>query len=1631
MWFVALSLLAAPAQAKTWTVCATGCDSTTLTGAYALVADNDAISLAAGTYSGNLFISKNITVFGPSAATTHVFSGAASRPGVLQVAANKTVYLSNLDLQLQNDNRGLFVSPGGTIIADHLTFASGHKASGDGGGILIDGGHVELTACTFDDVDSAGLTTSDGGAIFVENGGSVVVNGGSFTDCDAGELGGAIGGDASGASIEVYGSTFTGCTAASGGVIGIEDGGTVELDDATISDASATQVGGILSAAWGTVVVQGGTWDTSHAPTGGALFVSQSNLTWSDTTVTDATTDNGGGALYYEYDQGVLDVQRVVFDGAIAAAGGAVYIADAASASIAESNFVGGQSYGDGGAIWTAADLDVDDCYFSTLTSDQAGAILSTGAALSVAQSQFDAVTNHGWNAGAIYTVGGSLAITDTTFSSCSGAHDGGTLHLDSTATTLDTVSIDDSRVGARGGAIVAYGGTLDATDLTVNNSRADGVGEGRGGGLSIDGTVGTCTRCSFANDAAALAGGDLDVIGGASLVFTDGELGPSTAPDGGCLYSSGGDVTITGSTLTGCAAGEGAGLYGTDYTDLVLDGVVIDGAIASGDGGGVQMYEGTLDATDLTISRSSSGGNGGGMGLDTVPTSCVRCRFLGDSAAGGGGGLTEYNTPSMTFTDSVFDGNTASNGGAFYGVLGNVVLDGTTFTGNHADFMAGALYVDRLDLMMVRSALCGNIADSEGAGAWITQAVTPVRFLNTLFKGNVAGSYGGAILAGHDITLLSDVFDQNSGTTGGGAFLDGNASVLRHDVVQRTAAGDGMHQIVSTPTAAYDDWLSNAAVDANFPLDSTNLFVDPQFFAQDAAGCDVASYRIRWGSPLIDAGDPTDQDGDGSLPDLGLFGGQDADPAAFADDDGDGWQWRYDCDDEDAAIHPLATEVCADNLDNDCDGGVDEPPDAIYADSDGDGEGDPTVTMAATTCVPPSGWVTNALDCDDADDQVNTQATETCDDVDQDCDGVIDDGVPTSTWFVDADGDGFGNSAQIIVKCDQPSGTTWFGFDCDDSNAAINPSGAEICDGIDDDCDSLVDEGLLVRYYQDADGDGFGLTGSTSQYCDPAQAAADGYAAVDGDCDDTTANAFPGAPEQCNGADDDCDGTIDDSVVFSDWHADADGDGFGAAAVLTNACLAPSGAVLDGTDCDDADASVQDGFDWYVDADHDGHGVGSAVHACTAPAGRAAVDDDCDDADVNVFPGAPEQCNSRDDDCDGVVDDDVVVSDWYDDADQDGFGDAAGSPTQACVAPAGSVLDHTDCNDADGNVSPGALELCNGADDDCDGVDDDDPLDGSTYYGDADGDGFGDDASIVVACAQPAQAALVGGDCDDADAGVNPSEAEVCDGIDDDCDGDGGPTDDDDGDGLANADELAVGADPCSDDSDGDGVGDAIEGTGSDLDHDDDGAADIVDADDDDDGIDTIDEDANGDGDPTDDDTDGDGTPDYLDPDVVIVDSDRDGVLDADEVGAGTDPNDADSDDDGVVDGLEWGQDTDGDGTIDALDGDDDGDGIPSALEGDGDVDTDGDGVPDRLDTDADGDDVPDDASDLADVDCDGVPGWQDVDDADGTCDDTADTAGGDTGAHAGKCGCDAGSGHGSLGVLLLAAILWRRRIA
>ncbi len=588
--------------------------------------------------------------------------------------------------------------------------------------------------------------------------------------------------------------------------------------------------------------------------------------------------------------------------------------------------------------------------------------------------------------------------------------------------------------------------------------------------------------------------------------------------------------------------------------------------------------------------------------------------------------------------------------------------------------------------------------------------------------------------------------------------------------------------------------------------------------------------FRLRavvWASFLVLSVTSGCDDGDG-----GMDGGGPSDSGPAPADGG------HDARPDDAVVGCVTDDQCSDDLF--CNGVERCRPGDANADELGCVPADADPCLAAQTCnedadrcetmcaVSEDADGDRAIavecggdDCDDSDPNRYPGNAEVCDSAghDEDCDGA-------TYGERDLDGDG-----EDDARC--CNGATC-GRDCNDLRPDIHPTAAELCDRADNDCDSRVDEGVTVDSYPDMDFDGHGRMGSTAVQRCPGTL---GFSSVADDCDDTEPRAYTGAAELCDGLDNDCDGTPDDTPTAIAWYADDDFDLFGDPSDYVFSCRVVPGRVTRPLDCDDGDIAIAPGRpDDNCDAvdddcdgltDEDVLGFGSDLDGDGVPAAGCGVTGvDCNDLDRDVHPAygsiaaAPEITDLRDNDCDGNIDEGGAGGvpeevDWWLDGDRDSYGGTM-SRGRSAIRPPGAVSRSGDCDDADPTVNPGARELCDGRDQDCDmaideslaiqatyadsdmdtvGTGDlafscgatpgrspfvgdcDDMNNGVTFpaihYRDMDMDTYGDPATINVFCLGAADPGWVEDrtDCDDMLASVNPMGTEVCDGVNQDCD--------------------------------------------------------------------------------------------------------------------------------------------------------------------------------------------------------------------------------------------------------------------
>jgi hypothetical protein len=604
--------------------------------------------------------------------------------------------------------------------------------------------------------------------------------------------------------------------------------------------------------------------------------------------------------------------------------------------------------------------------------------------------------------------------------------------------------------------------------------------------------------------------------------------------------------------------------------------------------------------------------------------------------------------------------------------------------------------------------------------------------------------------------------------------------------------------------------------------------YAEGDYIIKNGNDCNDNNKFVHPDAPEL-CGNGLDDDCDGNQNDPGATNCQ----WFYLDEDADGWgiegngmclcygenfytaKKQGDCKDNDENVNPGLPEKC-NGFDDNCDNKIDgyDAIDCItyFWDNDGDGYG--IAGLYKCACKPEGKY--QALepgDCNDNDKDVNPGAQEICKNAkNDDCDSEVDEegSVGCVTYYKDLDGDTFGDMKTPRCLCEETGlYNTTNGQDCDDQDKDVKPNAVEKCNGKDDNCDEIIDPENSINcttYYLDNDGDTYGDANNSKCLCAPK----DKYSTKKtGDCDDNNPDIGPGGTEKCNGSDDDCDGFVDEENALGCivYYLDEDADGYGL--TLFSRCLCKSEGLyntINKGDCDDKDKTVSPGeiekcnnrdddcdgdvdeegaegcnF-WCKDADQDGHGeeISKKCLCHSDPPWNTTLCDDCDDTSYYIVPGAGETCDDKDNNCNGITDEEGASGClwYYIDKDHDLYG--LPSPKKCLCAPGDppntdfTGLYLTDCDDNEPNTHPGAVEKCDSKDNDCNGFTDEPPLlDCNNYYFDGDGDGYGVGPTFQCMCAPKAPfTSTNANDCNDINASINPGMKETCNDIDDDCDG-------------------------------------------------------------------------------------------------------------------------------------------------------------------------------------------------------------------------------------------------------------------
>jgi len=418
------------------------------------------------------------------------------------------------------------------------------------------------------------------------------------------------------------------------------------------------------------------------------------------------------------------------------------------------------------------------------------------------------------------------------------------------------------------------------------------------------------------------------------------------------------------------------------------------------------------------------------------------------------------------------------------------------------------------------------------------------------------------------------------------------------------------------------------------------------------------------------------------------------------------------DCDKEcfNGCEFKITDEVCNGEDDN-CNGAIDEKfP----------GQGEPCDSQEVGVCTPGKWVCQDGLKVCKPNIAPGSKA-ETCNGLDDDCNGVADDGLENMGPCVAVGYKGI--CAEGIKSCKAGSP------ECLPGTAHLTD---DICNSKDDDCDGSVDEDEgadgCKTYYWDNDSDYYGDPMNSKCLCKKQDKFTTEKA---GDCNDGDPAIHEGAKETCDGVDENCVGGVDDGVPpKSCTSPDICGNGSqecflglwgdcvgtpkkqctnyaDCSTYMACSCNTPPAEKCDNKD-NDCDGDTDEGVKttYYKDNDADGYGSSKSgtTEACSVPANYSSNNQDCDDNDPKQKPGATETCNNEDDDCDGATDEGVQTT-YYKDSDADGYGSSSSGTKQACSLPSGYSTNNTDCDDSNKSINPGAKEVCDnmGKDEDCD----------------------------------------------------------------------------------------------------------------------------------------------------------------------------------------------------------------------------------------------------------------------------------------------------------------------------------------
>ncbi|MAZ26149.1 MAG: nuclease [Cytophagaceae bacterium] len=780
--------------------------------------------------TSQITITKNITITGNGLGTTTIDGNDAAR--IFFVIAGKTLTINDLTITNGADLDGgaIFVS-GGTLnmTSVEINNSKAYGSSGSGGAIYLDegsnfmamnasfmsnranraGGAIEdnsgdettisIANSMFSDnnagVSPAVAAPGNGGAIHITGAGNMDISFTDFMGNMAAREGGALWNGAGLMTVdnsEISGNFAYGDAADDGGAGIFNNGGDLTVSSSNISTngaEGASASGGAILSLDGTVAISGSTINANYANRAGGgieLVAGSLNTTGTDFTDNYFMTGNPGN-------------------------GGALHVTGEATISIVGGEVSGNIATSEGGGLWNQVG--------STMTVD--GVNITGNTAMGAAADN---------GGGGIFNNGGTLSVVNNTMISgnmATGASgSGGALFSTAGDVTVLGSTLFNNRANRAGGAIEIIEGSLTVSSSELNQNGFTTPAPGNGGALHVSGSAMVEFNGGTVSDnVAASEGGGLWNQAGATMIVSGTQILSNTASGndadngGGGIFNNGGTLEIANATLingnmaTG-TSGSGGGVFST-AGDVTITGATLSQNMANRAGGAIEIVEGSLNIGNSALSDNGftapAPGNGGALHVTGVAmVSFDGGSVTGNMAASEGGGLWNQVGATMTVSGTEISGNTAEgdaadNGGG--GIFNNggdlTVKENAMITGNFATGNSGSgggiQNVDGGTVTVMASTISQNVAMRAGGGIEdnSSNAAGTITLMDVALSENTTasapGNGGGLHVTGPGAVMITGgtINDNMAANEGGGLWNgSGTMTVSGTAIMGNTASG-------------------------------------------------------------------------------------------------------------------------------------------------------------------------------------------------------------------------------------------------------------------------------------------------------------------------------------------------------------------------------------------------------------------------------------------------------------------------------------------------------------------------------------------------------------------------------------------------------------------------------------------------------------------------------------------------------------------------------------------------------------------------------------------------------------------------------------------------------------------------